>query len=144
MVVPLVIHRVDDKGAEPCSAQVALYEVAQVPVAGGLPDQFDVPAHGPDGRRAELGHVALDVGHQVFKLDSEHAGHVSAAFHLLLELLQGLGEAEPLRLLPGLEVNSIALLKSQQTFQQSFYSSVRRPVVLETLLKSLLRFQQSY
>ena len=51
-----------------------------------------------------------------------------------------------------LEVNSIALLKSQQTFQQtfqhSFYSSVGHPVVLETLLKSLLksllRFQQSY
>ena len=49
-----------------------------------------------------------------------------------------------------LEVNSIALLKSQQTFQQSFYSSVRHPVVLEkkTLLKSLfkgmLRFQQNY
>ena len=42
------------------------------------------------------------------------------------------------------EVNSIALLKSQQTFQQSFYSSVGHPVVLETLLKSLLRFQQSY
>ena len=44
--------------------------------------------------------------------------------------------------------NSIALLKSQQTFQQSFYSSVGHPVVLETLLKtllkSLLRFQQSY
>ena len=36
-----------------------------------------------------------------------------------------------------LEVNSIALLKSQQTFQQSFYSSVVHPVVLETLLKSL-------
>ena len=49
---------------------------------------------------------------------------------------------------PFLEVNSIALLKSQQTFQQSFYSSVGHPVVLETLLKSvlksLLRFQQSY
>ena len=51
-----------------------------------------------------------------------------------------------------LEVNSIAMLKSQQTFQktfhQSFYSSVGHPVVLETLLKSLLksllRFQQSY
>ena len=46
-----------------------------------------------------------------------------------------------------LEVNSIALLKSQQTFQQSFYSSVVHPVVLEllkSLLKSLLRFQQSY
>ena len=43
-----------------------------------------------------------------------------------------------------LGVNSIALLKSQQTFQQSFYSSVGHPVVLETLLKSLLRFQQSY
>ena len=46
------------------------------------------------------------------------------------------------------EVNSIALLKSQQTFQQtfqqSFYSSVGHPVVLETLLKTLLRFQQSY
>ena len=48
--------------------------------------------------------------------------------------------------------NSIALLKSQQTFQhtfqQSFYCSVGHPVVLETLLKlllkSLLRFQQSY
>ena len=41
---------------------------------------------------------------------------------------------------PGgpLEVNSIALLKSQQTFQQSFYSSVGPPVVLETLSKSLL------
>ena len=47
-----------------------------------------------------------------------------------------------------LEVNSIALLKSQQTFQQtfqqSFYSSVAHPVVLTTmlkiLLKSLLRF----
>ena len=35
--------------------------------------------------------------------------------------------------------NSISLLKSQQTFQQSFYSSVGHPVVLETLLKSLLR-----
>ena len=51
-----------------------------------------------------------------------------------------------------LEVNSIALLKFQQTFQQtfqqSFYSSVEFPVVLETLLKtllkSLLRFQQRY
>ena len=43
-----------------------------------------------------------------------------------------------------LGVNSIALLKSQQTFQHSFYSSVGHPVVLETLLKSLLRFQQSY
>ena len=55
-----------------------------------------------------------------------------------------------------LGVNSIALLKSQQTFrqtfqqtfQQSFYSSVGHPVVLKTLLKSLLkrllRFQQSY
>ena len=45
-------------------------------------------------------------------------------------------------------LNSIALLKSQQTFQQafqqSFYSSVGHPVVLETLLKSLLRFHQSY
>ena len=40
--------------------------------------------------------------------------------------------------------NSIALLKSQQTFQQRFYSCVGHPVVLETLLKSLLRFQQSY
>ena len=43
--------------------------------------------------------------------------------------------------------NSIALLKSQQTFQQSFYRSVGHPVVLEllkSLLKSLLRFQQSY
>ena len=39
-----------------------------------------------------------------------------------------------------LEVNSIALLK----YQQSFYSSVGHPVVLETLLKSLLKFQQSY
>ena len=46
--------------------------------------------------------------------------------------------------LDDLEVNSIALLNSQQTFQQSFYSSVGHPVVLETLLKSLLRFQQSY
>ena len=50
--------------------------------------------------------------------------------------------------LDELEVNSIALLKSQQTFQetfqQSFYSSAGHPVVLETLLKSLLRFQQSY
>ena len=43
-----------------------------------------------------------------------------------------------------LERNSIALLKSQQTFQQRFYSGVGHPVVLETLLKSLLRFQQSY
>ena len=46
------------------------------------------------------------------------------------------------------EVKSIALLKSQQTFQQSFYSSVGHPVGLENLLKSplksLLRFQQSY
>ena len=44
--------------------------------------------------------------------------------------------------------NSIALLKSEQTFQQScqqsFYSSVGHPVLLETLLKSLLRFEQSY
>ena len=44
--------------------------------------------------------------------------------------------------------NSIALLKSQQTFKQSFYSSVEHPVVLETLLKRLLKslliFQQSY
>ena len=62
---------------------------------------------------------------------------------------QGLVVLEPLG---ALEVNSIALLKSQQTFQQpfqqSFYSSVGHPVVLETLLKSLLknllRFQQSY
>ena len=83
MVVPLVIHRVDDKGAEPCSAQVALYEVAQVPVAGGLPDQFDVPAHGSDRRRAELGQVALDVGHQTFKLDPKHTGHVSAVLVLV-------------------------------------------------------------
>ena len=40
---------------------------------------------------------------------------------------------------PTLGINSIALLKSQQTFQQSFqqsfYSSVGHPVVLETLLK---------
>ena len=34
-------------------------------------------------------------------------------------------------------VNSI---EYQQTFQQSFYSSVGHPVVQETLLKSLLRF----
>ena len=43
--------------------------------------------------------------------------------------------------LTQLGVNSI---EYQQTFQQSFYSSVGHPVVLETLLKSLLRFQQSY
>ena len=36
-------------------------------------------------------------------------------------------------------LNSIALLKSQQTFQQSFQSSVGHPVVLETLLKTLLK-----
>ena len=39
----------------------------------------------------------------------------------------------------SLEHNSIALLKSQQIFQQSFYSSVGHPVVLETLLKTLLK-----
>ena len=41
-------------------------------------------------------------------------------------------------------LNSIALLKSQRTFQQafqqSFYSSVGHPVVLKALLKSLLKF----
>ena len=35
-------------------------------------------------------------------------------------------------------------IEFQQTFQQSFYISVGHPVVLKTLLKSLLRFQQSY
>ena len=44
-----------------------------------------------------------------------------------------------------LGVNSIESQQTfQQTFQQSFYSSKGHPVVLETLLKSLLRFQQSY
>ena len=37
----------------------------------------------------------------------------------------------------SLEVNSIALLKYQQTFQQSFYSSVGHPVVLAGLGKIL-------
>ena len=80
----LVIHRVDDEGAKPSSAQVALDQVAQILIAGGLSHQFDVPAHGPDRRRAELVRVALDVGHQVRKLDSEHAGQITAVLHLLL------------------------------------------------------------
>ena len=37
---------------------------------------------------------------------------------------------------PGAGVNSI---ESQQTIQQSFYSSVGHPVVLKTLLKILLK-----
>ena len=44
--------------------------------------------------------------------------------------------------------NSIALLKSQQTFQQSFQyykvSHTTIKILLKCLLKSLLRFQQSY
>ena len=69
------------------------------------------------------------------------AGRVRVPLQPLL--VGDLGDAQP-----ALEVNSIALLKSQQTFQQtfplSFYCSVGHPVVLKTLLKSLLRFQQSY
>ena len=44
--------------------------------------------------------------------------------------------------------NSIALLKSQQNFQQTFQQSFQyyrvSHTTIETLLKSLLRFQQSY
>ena len=67
----------------------------------------------------------------------ESEGATAPLTELLHSRNEGVGEYE-------LGIQGVNSIESKHTFQQSFYSSVGHPVVLETLLKSLLRFQQSY
>ena len=59
----LVLHRVHDEGAQNRAAHVALDQVAEVAILGGLTDQPHVLADRAQGRSAEPVLVALDVFH---------------------------------------------------------------------------------